>query len=186
MSVVRKPYQTLVETVVFRLIISRLVALKFMLLRVLIFLCALLSALTACTNGPVFAPVRDTSQKSAPEIPETSISTIPEKKPQFEPGEPFNPIAPNTKPAPSTIPLSSELKKQSEKSLQYEQWNQAILLAERGLRIDRKEAFFYWVLAKAYQQLFKTQQSIEFARQGLRYVSNNEWLKSQLMSLSNQ
>ena len=157
-----------------------------MVLRVLICLCALLSALTACTSGPVLAPVRDAPEKSEPEIPETLIPAIPEEKPQFEPEEPSNLDAPTTQSAPTTVPLSSELKKQSEESLQYEQWNQAILLAERGLRIDRKEPFFYWVLARAYQQLFEIQKSIEFARQGLRYVSDNGWLKTQLMSLSNQ
>ena len=157
-----------------------------MVLRVLIYLCALLSAVTACTSGPVLAPVRDAPEKSEPEIPETLIPGIHEEKPQFEPEELSNPVAPTTNSALTTIPLSSELKKQSEKSLQYKQWNQAILLAERGLRIDRKEPFFYWVLARAYQQLFEIQQSIEFARQGLRYVYSDGWLKTQLMSLSNQ
>ena len=96
-------------------------------------------------------------------------------------------MVPSTiKPHLAPVPLSSELKQQAEQSLQYRRWQQAILFAERGLRINRKEPFFYWVLSTAYQKLSKMQQSIDFARQGLRYVSGDSGLKSQLMSLAAQ
>lgn len=118
--------------------------------------------LVSCTSGPV--PVRDTvtvPDSSDPSLRETPGKTAP-------------------------VPLSSELKQRAEQNLQHRRWEQAILLAERGLRIDRKEPFFYWVLSTAYQQLSKIQQSIDFARQGLRYVSGDSGLKNQLLFLSTQ
>jgi len=118
--------------------------------------------LVSCSSGPV--PVRDTVTVPNPSDP--SLRETPGKT--------------------AAVPLSSELKQRAEQNLQHRRWEQAILLAERGLRIDRKEPFFYWVLSTAYQQLSKIQQSIDFARQGLRYVSGDSGLKNQLLFLSTQ
>lgn len=147
---------------------------KTMVLKVVIGSTILLLVLAACTSsGPV--PVRDTVTIPVPEhsTPKTQDKSSVQPK-----------IAPLiAKPHTAPLPLSSELKQQAEQSLQTHRWEQAILFAERGLRINRKEPFFYWVLSTAYQQLSKIQQSIDFARQGLRYASNNSQLKTQLTSL---
>ena len=150
---------------------------KTMVLKAVIGSSILLLMLAACTSGP--APVRDAVTTPVPEhsIPTTQdkSSVQPKRTPKIAPL-----IA---KPHAAPLPLSSELKQQAEQSLQSHRWEQAILFAERGLRINRKEPFFYWVLSTAYQQLSKIQQSIDFARQGLRYASNNSRLKNQLTSL---
>jgi hypothetical protein len=49
----------------------------------------------------------------------------------------------------------------------------AIVLAEKGLRIDRKDSQFYIVLADAYARVDNKKQSSYFAQQGLRYAQKN-------------
>jgi hypothetical protein len=154
---------------------------KKMVLRTAICFSISLFTLAACTSGPV--PVRDTVTTPV------SGSSIPaaQDKSGIQPGDQLNKIGPSViKPPSAPVPLSSELKQQAEQSLQYHRWQQAILFAEHGLRINRKEPFFYWVLSTAYQKLSKMEQSIDFARQGLRYVYGDSELKSQLMSLAAQ
>jgi predicted Zn-dependent protease len=67
-------------------------------------------------------------------------------------------------------PLKNKLMVQSEKKLIDDDPRAAIVLAERGLRVDRKEPRFYQVLASAYNALANPSQSVYFAKQGLRYA----------------
>jgi len=78
------------------------------------------------------------------------------------------PVAPS-KYVPNS-PLKIKLIQQSEKRLSTKDYSTAISLAERGLRVDRKEPRFYQVLAGAYNALGNRKQSVYFARQGLRYA----------------
>ena len=48
-------------------------------------------------------------------------------------------------------------------------WDDAIAAAERGLRIERRSAELYLVLARAYSAMHDNTQAVAFARQGLRY-----------------
>lgn len=48
-------------------------------------------------------------------------------------------------------------------------WGEAIVSAERGLRIERRSAELYLVLARAYSAVENFDQARAFARQGLRY-----------------
>ncbi|TQV71716.1 hypothetical protein FKG94_18865 [Exilibacterium tricleocarpae] len=48
-------------------------------------------------------------------------------------------------------------------------WDDAIATAERGLRIERRSAELYLVLARAYSAMDERDQAQAFARQGLRY-----------------
>ena len=154
-----------------------------MVLRVVILLLILLFTLIACTSGP--APVRDALVNPTLGDPKPSNSA---DSPQSEDKPTNSPktASPVIKSDETSVPLNSQLKQQAEQSLQQRRWQQAILFAERGLRINRKEPFFYWVLSTAYQQLADTQQSVNFARQGLRYITDDGWLKTRLMSLAAQ
>ncbi len=51
-----------------------------------------------------------------------------------------------------------------------QQWQQAIEVAERGLRIDRRMAEFYLVLAQSYEAMGERSSAQSFARQGARYA----------------
>lgn len=119
----------------------------------------LISLLSACAShtGPVI--IRDSG----------TASTAPTETAQ--PSRPdVRPVAP-AKAAPSSVsPLKQKLIRQSEQALVKDNPKGAIVLAERGLRIDRKEPQFYQVLASAYDALSNQAQSIYFAKQGLRYA----------------
>ena len=83
-----------------------------------------------------------------------------------------------------SIPLIEQLVGQSSQALSDQRYTQAINLAERGLRIDRKEARFYLVLARSYRGLNNNKQSVYFAKQGLRYASKNTSEYASLIALA--
>jgi Flp pilus assembly protein TadD len=78
------------------------------------------------------------------------------------------PVSPETI-RPSS-PLQQKILQSAQQKIAAKDSEGAIVLAEKGLRIDRKDPQFYIVLARAYKQLGDKQQSSYFARQGLRYV----------------
>jgi hypothetical protein len=93
-----------------------------------------------------------------------------------------NPVKPDVK--TKTVPIIEKLVQQSSQEYQASNYNQSINIAERGLRIDRKEPRFYLALTKAYKGLKNTQQSIFFAKQGLRYAEKNSPIFYELKNLS--
>ena len=122
-----------------------------------------LFGLSACSTatGPVVirdsqsAPIVDGSDAEALEKTiAIAQPVVPDKQTQF-------------------IPLVEKLVKQSNGALSYQRYDKAINLAERGLRIDRKDPRFYLVLARAYRALNHKKQSVYFAKQGLRYTVKN-------------
>ena len=78
------------------------------------------------------------------------------------------------------VPLVEKLIDQSNQSLHSNRFDQAINLAERGLRIDRKEPRLYLVLAKTYSAKGDRQQASYFAEQGLRYVGKKQAIYREL------
>lgn len=54
------------------------------------------------------------------------------------------------------------------------QWQRAIELAEHGLRLDRRQARLYWVLAESYWALGRGALATGFAKQGLLYLAPGE------------
>ena len=78
------------------------------------------------------------------------------------------------------VPLVEKLIDQSNQSLDNDRFDQAIDLAEQGLRVDRKEPRLYLVLAKTYTAKGNRQQANYFAQQGLRYVGKRQAIYKQL------
>lgn len=76
-----------------------------------------------------------------------------------------------------------ELRQQGNERLKQAQWREAIVIAERGLRVDRREAGFYWLLAQAYQGLDELGVAAAFAQQGLRYAPRSSGLYRDLQAL---
>jgi hypothetical protein len=137
----------------------------------------LISFLTACVShtGPVV--IRDADVNNS--VPAGSAEPADKRQPIVRP------VAPKKSNASTASPLKNKLIAQSEQKLIDDDPKAAIVLAERGLRVDRKEPRFYQVLASAYNTLANPLQSVYFAKQGLRYAqkgsevyqSLSRWLK---------
>ncbi|MEO0443828.1 MAG: hypothetical protein AAFZ92_08840 [Pseudomonadota bacterium] len=83
-------------------------------------------------------------------------------------------------------PLLESIIQQANEVLALGDTNKSIALAEKGLRIDRKQPRLYLVLAKAYLEKNNQQQSRFFAQQGLRYRSVDKMIESELRQLARQ
>ncbi|MFT7223213.1 MAG: hypothetical protein ACI82Z_000746 [Cellvibrionaceae bacterium] len=81
-----------------------------------------------------------------------------------------------------TLPLVEKLIDQANSALGGQQLNRAIEIAERGLRVDRKEDRLYLVLAQAYGLQNNLRQARHFAQQGLRYAEPNSDVYQKLKS----
>lgn len=94
----------------------------------------------------------------------------------------IRPVSPNKK-TMSSSPLKEKLLQQAEQKLKEDTQasaQAAIVLAERGLRLDRKDPRFYFILASAYNRLGNQTQSVFFAQQGLRYTDKNSRIYQKL------
>lgn len=147
-----------------------------------------LIACTSSNNGPVTirdagesgqAPVRVTPVKPSGESDRRHVSTRDSQGHQNQSHQ-----KQGAKPAPTVVqpaaavrrdaadsPLKQQLLQNAKQQLADRNAKGAIIFAERGLRIDRKEPRFYEVLAAAYRMLGDKGQSEDFARQGLRYAT---------------
>ena len=148
----------------------------------------LLLSVAACSNtqGPV--NIRDLSlrtENSQPSVQvpqagsqgaEVEVSPTKPKTLIVKPVEPVNEVAINQTPGASASspvlanPLTAKILQQAQQQLKADDISGAIVSAERGLRVDRREPEFYAVLAEAYSVLNNRAQSIQFAKQGLRYA----------------
>jgi len=70
-------------------------------------------------------------------------------------------------------PLQKKLLVSAQEKLSKNDLQGAIVLAEKGLRIDHNDPQFYIVLADAYERLDDKKQSAYFAQQGLRYAQKS-------------
>jgi len=83
---------------------------------------------------------------------------------------------PDEAPVPEEPPKASNtaavtaLIGQARQAYEQGQYQNSIAQAERGLRIDRREAEFYLLLAQSYQRLGQENRARQFARLGLRYT----------------
>ena len=133
--------------------------------------CIVLSGCTT-TTGPVV--IRDAGD--LPKRPSVSDSSTTQSGSTHKAGGSdtspavVQPVSPTSQSASSTSPLKKKLLQQSQQKISEQDAQGAIVLAERGLRIDRKEPHFYHVLAEAYDLLANKTQSVYFAKQGLRYA----------------
>jgi tetratricopeptide (TPR) repeat protein len=128
-----------------------------------LFLCglSLLGLLTACATQTTIEPVV--------QEPETPAVTEP------IPGEPpeiiETPKSTPTVKAPAAVSIATDsLANVARAQYQSKQYQSAIATAERGLRIDRRSAPLYLVLAQSYMQLDMPQKAMNFVQQGLRYA----------------
>lgn len=77
------------------------------------------------------------------------------------------------KPTPPVVtpnPAVESLIRQARTQYQSQNYQGAIATAERGLRIDRRSADLYLLLAQSYVQLALPQKAKMFVQQGLRYA----------------
>jgi len=77
---------------------------------------------------------------------------------------------PEQEPQTSSTAAVIALIGQARQAYEQGQYQNSIAQAERGLRIDRREAEFYLLLAQSYQRLGQEDRARQFARQGLRYA----------------
>jgi Tfp pilus assembly protein PilF len=75
------------------------------------------------------------------------------------------------------------LLEESRRQLVLRDWHAAIASAERGLRIDRREAELYLMIAEGYRGLGDDDRSVQFARQGLRHAKQGSRIADALHNL---
>lgn len=134
-----------------------------------------------------------------PEDP--SISSPPMSSPDFRPGQPQTAGSSNNpqtvreplSQTPSPVRSNATDKRKQAVAVIYDQaltafnrqeWEQAIQLSERGLRMQRQYAPFYWLLAESYHAKGNQQQAQSFARQGMNYAQKESTLHKRLSRLS--
>ena len=64
-----------------------------------------------------------------------------------------------------------------------EEYQRAIVMAERAMRIDRRNAEVYLLLASAHYQQYHTEQAAQLARQGLNYSISGDRVDRRLKEL---
>lgn len=79
--------------------------------------------------------------------------------------------APGANPAARAV---SDLIAGSQRDYDRGDWDSAIAVAERALRIDRRQPEVYLLLAKCYRALGEPDQALQFVEQGRRYLPDTE------------
>lgn len=117
---------------------------------------------TACATHTSIQPVIPEAEA----VPE-DVTMQPESSPVDSPVMPAV-----IKPAPAPVNIATDsLTSLARAQYQAKQYQSAIATAERGLRIDRRAAALYLLLAQSYVQLDMPQKAINFVQQGLRYTT---------------
>ncbi len=115
--------------------------------------------LTGCATQRVVEPV----------VYEPVAAPVSEPAPIEKPQDILSaPSLPKPKPAASLA--TDSLTNIGRSQYQAKQYHAAIATAERGLRIDRRAAPLYLLLAQSYLQLQMPQKAMSFVQQGLRYA----------------
>ena len=132
----------------------------------------LMGLLSACATQTVVEPV-----------PEQSTPAETQSLPGYTPPQPTA-STPKATPAPLTISIAAEsLAQLARTQYQAKQYQSAIATAERGLRIERRAASLYLVLAQSYVQLGLPDKAKNFVQQGLRYATPESDQEIQLLRL---
>jgi Flp pilus assembly protein TadD len=100
------------------------------------------------------------------------------------------PPAPVAVPKPAPVvaapnPAVQSLARQARSQYQARDYQGAIATAERGLRIERRAADLYLVLAQSYLQLALPEKAKMFVQQGLRFAPQGSETANSLMNLQN-
>ncbi|PUA27426.1 MAG: hypothetical protein B0W54_12660 [Cellvibrio sp. 79] len=91
------------------------------------------------------------------------------------------------KPAPAALnPAAISLAKQARNQYMGKDYQGAIATAERGLRIERRAADLYLILAQSYVQLGLPQKAEMFVQQGLRFAAQGSDVASGLLRVREQ
>ncbi|HSX85792.1 MAG TPA: hypothetical protein VLE50_10320 [Cellvibrio sp.] len=127
----------------------------------------------ACLLAGVFVIVGCSTQSQSPQGPAPVVT-----KPTgaVTPGQPAvvqpQPGAvPRPAPTVALSPAAQSLAKQARQQYLAQDYQGAIATAERGLRIERRAADLYLVLAQSYVQLALPDKAKMFVQQGLRFAA---------------
>lgn len=138
----------------------------------------------SCLLAGVFTMVGCATQNSSypPPIEDRRAVVIPTEPEVVAPPAPV--VAP--KPAPVVAapnPAVQSLARQARSQYQTRDYQGAIATAERGLRIERRAADLYLVLAQSYLQLALPEKAKMFVQQGLRFAPQGSETANSLLSL---
>ncbi len=127
-----------------------------------LFLLIVISVFTGCATSiqsprnpaPVVERPADVAKPSQPAVVQPQPGAVP-------------------KPVPSVSlnPAAQSLAKQARQQYLSQDYQGAIATAERGLRIERRAADLYLVLAQSYVQLALPEKAKMFVQQGLRFAA---------------
>lgn len=119
--------------------------------------------MTACATS-TYEPIPPTEETLPPGSEQVPVEPLPPEAVIHEPVKPT--------PPPVVLPNQAveSLIRQARGQYQSQNFQGAIATAERGLRIDRRSADLYLVLAQSYVQLALPQKAKIFVQQGLRYA----------------
>lgn len=126
----------------------------------------------ACVLAGVFVIVGCSTHSQAPQGPEpvtaqpTVITPDQPAVVQPQPGAVPKPV-----PTVALNPAAQSLAKQARQQYLAQDYQGAIATAERGLRIERRAADLYLVLAQSYVQLALPEKAKMFVQQGLRFAA---------------
>jgi len=126
----------------------------------------------ACLLAGVFVVVGCATSIQPPQKPAPVVDRPAAVKPnqpavvQPQPGAVPKPV-----PAVSLNPAAQSLAKQARQQYVSQDYQGAIATAERGLRIERRAADLYLVLAQSYVQLALPEKAKMFVQQGLRFAA---------------
>jgi tetratricopeptide (TPR) repeat protein len=122
----------------------------------------------------------------APSTPPPPVEERPVEAPPAEPAVVTPPVVVVPKPAPVVAPPNPavlSLSRQARSQYQARDYQGAIATAERGLRIERRAAELYLVLAQSYLQLALPEKAKMFVQQGLRFAPQGSETSNSLLSL---
>ncbi len=123
------------------------------------------------------APVVESSLPA--EVPAVVIPDIPAMPVPIPPAPTKQPVQ---APAVATNAIAS-LAVQARAHYQAKNYQAAIAIAERGLRIDRRAPELYLLLAQSYIQLANTQLAQQFVQQGIRYAQVGSEVAQKLLKV---
>jgi tetratricopeptide (TPR) repeat protein len=133
----------------------------------------ILSLVGCVSTGPRdLPPVEDT----APPVDDRPVETLPPVE-----DAPVENVPPVQRPEPVINPAVTSLINQARAQYNARNYQVAVATAERGLRIDRRAAELYLILAQSYLQLALPQQAEQFAQQGLRYAQTGSLVAESLL-----
>ena len=130
--------------------------------------------LSACASSPKEVVIRDVTSAKSTESNKTYSTKVQGKTGVTTRESIASEIQPvYSASARQQSPLKDKLLLSAQNKLAANDPQGAIVLAEKGLRIDRKDPQFYIVLADAYARVDNKKQSGYFAQQGLRYAQKD-------------